>query len=97
MAETAKPQENYILDALPEAERERLYSHLKLVPLPLGKVLYESGDTLRLIAGSLRESPGDIRAPFDLGVEPLQGIGNGMQLSKRKVTACSRFRRIHSG
>jgi CRP-like cAMP-binding protein len=29
------------------AERERLYPHLQLVPMPLGKVLYESGDVLR--------------------------------------------------
>jgi CRP-like cAMP-binding protein len=27
--------------------RERVYPHLRLVPLPLGKVLYESGDVLR--------------------------------------------------
>ena len=31
------------------AERERLFPHLKLVTLPLGEVLYESGDTLRHI------------------------------------------------
>ena len=41
------PRDNYILDALPAAERERLFPHLKLVEMPLGKVLYESGDTLR--------------------------------------------------
>ena len=29
------------------AERERIYPHLQLVPMPLGKVLYESGDVLR--------------------------------------------------
>jgi len=45
----AFPQQNHILDALPEAERERLYSHLKLVALPLGLVLYEAGDALRHI------------------------------------------------
>ena len=43
------PQQNHILDALPPAERERIYPHLKLVTLPLGAVLYESGDTLRHI------------------------------------------------
>jgi CRP-like cAMP-binding protein len=41
------PQQNNILDALPQAERERIYPHLKPVTLPLGKVLYESGDLLR--------------------------------------------------
>ena len=48
-AGTSHPQENHILDALPQPERDRLFPHLKLVPLPLGKVLYESGDTLRHI------------------------------------------------
>jgi CRP-like cAMP-binding protein len=37
---------NHLLAALPPAERERIYPHLKLVPMPLGKVLYESGDLL---------------------------------------------------
>ena len=41
------PQQNYLLAALSEPERERLYPHLQLVPMPLGKVLYESGDILR--------------------------------------------------
>ena len=43
------PQQNHILDALPRPERERLFPYLNLVALPLGKVLYESGDTLRHI------------------------------------------------
>jgi CRP-like cAMP-binding protein len=49
MTTTASPQQNHILDALPSAERERLFPHLKLVELPLGAALYESGDTLRHI------------------------------------------------
>lgn len=40
-------QENHILAALPEEVRTRLHPLLELVPMPLGKVLYESGDTLR--------------------------------------------------
>lgn len=43
------PQQNHILAALPQAERERLFPHLKLVPLPLGSVLYEAGDAQRYI------------------------------------------------
>jgi CRP-like cAMP-binding protein len=39
------PQNN-LLAVLPEAESARLLPHLELVPLPLGKALYESGDTL---------------------------------------------------
>jgi CRP-like cAMP-binding protein len=45
----AFPQQNHVLGALPMAERERLFPHLKLVTLPLGAVLYEAGDTLRHI------------------------------------------------
>jgi len=41
------PQQNHLLAALSPVERERLYPHLQLVPMPLGKVLYESGDVLR--------------------------------------------------
>jgi CRP-like cAMP-binding protein len=49
MPAPASPRANKILDALPAAERDRLFPHLKLVELPLGTVLYESGDTLRHI------------------------------------------------
>jgi CRP-like cAMP-binding protein len=49
MAEKSQPQQNHILDALPQAARERLFPHLELVTLPLGKALYESGDALRHI------------------------------------------------
>ncbi len=41
------PQQNHLLAALPAEVRQRLFPLLELVPLPLGKVLYESGDTLR--------------------------------------------------
>jgi CRP-like cAMP-binding protein len=41
------PQQNRLLAALSAVECERIYPHLKLVPMPLGKVLYESGDQLR--------------------------------------------------
>src|SRR5476649_842484 len=40
-------QQNHLLNALSPAARERLYPHLELVEMPLGKVLYESGDVLR--------------------------------------------------
>lgn len=43
------PLQNHILAALPETVRERLFPHLKLVPLPRGEVLYESGAPLRQI------------------------------------------------
>jgi CRP-like cAMP-binding protein len=47
MSPTFAPQQNHLLAALSPPEQERLYPHLKLVPMPLGKVLYESGDLLR--------------------------------------------------
>jgi len=40
------PQQNHLLAVLPKPESERLLPHLELVPLPLGKPLYESGDRL---------------------------------------------------
>jgi CRP-like cAMP-binding protein len=42
-------ERNHILHALPQPERERLYPHLQLVPMPLGRVVYESGARLRHI------------------------------------------------
>jgi len=46
------PPHNHLLAALPPAERERIYSHLQLIPMPLGKVLYESGDVLRRVCAT---------------------------------------------
>ncbi len=47
MSETPAPHQNHLLAALPAEVRDRVFPHLQLVPLPLGKVLYESGDALR--------------------------------------------------
>ena len=41
------PESNHLLAALPATERERIFPHLELAAMPLGKVLYESGDLLR--------------------------------------------------
>jgi len=38
------PKQNHLLAALPAADYERLLSHLELVPLALGRAVYESGD-----------------------------------------------------
>jgi CRP-like cAMP-binding protein len=43
------PEQNRLLEALPPPERDRLFPHLTLVTLPLGSVLYESGDAQRYI------------------------------------------------
>ena len=37
------PRENHVLAALPVTDYERLLSHLELIPMPLGWVVYESG------------------------------------------------------
>ena len=47
MPNTYNPQQNHLLAALPPEVQERLFPHLEFVALPLGKVLYESGDALR--------------------------------------------------
>jgi CRP-like cAMP-binding protein len=47
MTASQDPEQNHLLAALLPAERERIYPHLRLVEMPLGKVLYESGDVLR--------------------------------------------------
>ena len=43
------PKLNHLLDALPANDFERLASHLELIPMGLGDVLYESGDKLRYV------------------------------------------------
>ncbi len=43
------PRQNHLIDALPTAVYERLFPLMELVPMPLGKVLYESGDKLRYV------------------------------------------------
>ena len=43
------PEQNYLLAALSPDERDRVYPHLRLVSMPLGKVLYESGDALEYV------------------------------------------------
>jgi hypothetical protein len=42
-----KKQLNHLLAALPPDVQVRLFEHLEPVSMPLGKVLYESGDTMR--------------------------------------------------
>lgn len=44
--DTLNPRQNHLIAALPTDVQERLLPNLELVHLPLGAVLYESGDTL---------------------------------------------------
>jgi CRP-like cAMP-binding protein len=43
------PHQNHLLAALPASDYQRLASHLELVPMRLGEVLYESGVQLRYV------------------------------------------------
>ncbi len=49
MTDLDTPKSNYLLNALPEAEYERLLPHLERVDMPLGEVIYESGGELRYV------------------------------------------------
>jgi CRP-like cAMP-binding protein len=49
MPQVPSPEQNYILKSLPGEARARLFPHLKLLQLPLGTVLYESGARMRHI------------------------------------------------
>jgi len=44
-----EPQRNRLLGALAREERQRIFAQLRLVPMPLGKVLYEPGGVLRRV------------------------------------------------
>jgi CRP-like cAMP-binding protein len=47
MPEPRTPRQNNLLRALPGSEWDRVIPHLELVQLPLGEVLYESGNELQ--------------------------------------------------
>ena len=47
IAPLSSPNQNNLLAALPAAELEALAAHLELVPMPLGKMLYEPGVQLQ--------------------------------------------------
>jgi CRP-like cAMP-binding protein len=42
-------QPNYLLAALPESVQGRIFPHLESVTLPLGQVIYESGDSIHYV------------------------------------------------
>jgi hypothetical protein len=43
MSQANNPFQNHLLAALPPQDFEPLAAHLKLVPMPLGQMLYEPG------------------------------------------------------
>lgn len=48
-ADAPLPTQNHLLGALSPEIQQRLIPHMELVAMPLAKVLYESGDTLRYV------------------------------------------------
>ena len=48
-ASAPSPHQNHLLNALPAGDYERIASHLELIPMSLGDVLYESGARLRYV------------------------------------------------
>ena len=46
MPKVHQPKDNHLLAMLPEAEWERMAPHLVAVDMPLGQVVYESGDPI---------------------------------------------------
>ncbi|OYY74729.1 MAG: Crp/Fnr family transcriptional regulator [Gammaproteobacteria bacterium 28-57-27] len=49
MSDEHNPCQNHLLNAFPKVVYERLLPSLELVAMPLGKVLYESGDTQQYV------------------------------------------------
>lgn len=49
MSNLHNPRQNHLLDALLNAEYDRLFPELELVHMPLGQVIYESGEHLRYV------------------------------------------------
>lgn len=47
MTDLHSPLQNHLLAALPSDEYKRFSPHLELIPMPLGKIIYEPGDELR--------------------------------------------------
>ena len=46
---STNPNKNHLLASLPDADRERIFHHLELVPMKLGQVVYESGVNLQYV------------------------------------------------
>ena len=96
MLGTHSPRQNHLLAALPVPERERLYPHLELGALPLGEVLYESGDQLQhvyfpiasivsLLNVTAEGASGELAVVGDEGVIGITLLMGGEAMSNRAV------------
>jgi CRP-like cAMP-binding protein len=94
------PELNHLLRALPAPDRERVFPHLKLVTLPLGSVLYESGHTQRYIYFPVDAIVSLLYVLKDGASAEIAVVGNdgavgvalfmgGMTMTNRAVVACA--------
>jgi len=49
MPDAHYPKQNHLLDALPPEEYERISPYLEMIEMPLGSILYESGEKLHYV------------------------------------------------
>lgn len=49
MVVSRTPEQNHLLEALSKSDLNRFYSDLELIEMPLGQVLYESGEKLKYV------------------------------------------------
>jgi CRP-like cAMP-binding protein len=94
------PERNQLLAALPAPDQERLFPHLKPVTLPLGSVLYESGDTQRYIYFPVDAIVSLLYVLKDGASAEIAVVGNdgavgvalfmgGMTMTNRAIVACA--------
>jgi hypothetical protein len=49
LMDRGSPRQNHLLEVLPAADYGRLLPHLQRVLMPLGDIIYESGDEMRYV------------------------------------------------
>ncbi|MDV6343217.1 Crp/Fnr family transcriptional regulator [Nitrosomonas sp. Is37] len=76
MIDTPNPRQNYLLNALPSTEYERLLPHLELVQMPLGDILYEPGEKLHFVYFPTDCIISQLHAMQDGGSSEIAVIGN---------------------
>ena len=79
------PHQNHLLDALPASDYARLLSHLELITMPLGEVLYEPGGRLQ-----------HVYFPITSIVSLLYVMEDGASAEIAVVGTCSLAMRNHS-
>lgn len=94
------PERNHLLHALAAPDQERLFPHLKAVTLPLGSVLYESGDAQRYIYFPVDAIVSLLYVLKDGASAEIAVVGNdgavgvalfmgGMTMTNRAIVACA--------